>query len=94
MTSDQFDSATHRFAPVFPSVGLGYPTSVLTRHQAHKLPRELYKSLIRDRGKEMADHTRFSLATGIQGNTSRRALEGSAASSHQFEVRYAWSDIF
>jgi len=34
--------------------------------QAHKLPRELYKSLTWDRGKEMADHTRFSLATDIQ----------------------------
>jgi len=31
--------------------------------QAHKLPRELYKSLTWDRGKEMADHKRFSLAT-------------------------------
>ena len=28
--------------------------------QAHKLPRELYKSLTWDRGKEMADHERFS----------------------------------
>ena len=27
--------------------------------QAHKLPRELYKSLTWDRGKEMADHQRF-----------------------------------
>jgi IS30 family transposase len=34
--------------------------------QAHKLPRELYKSLTRDRGKEMADHKRFSLATDIE----------------------------
>ena len=33
--------------------------------QAHKLPRELYKSLTWDRGKEMADHKRFSLATEI-----------------------------
>jgi IS30 family transposase len=29
------------------------------------LPRELYKSLTWDRGKEMADHKRFSLATDI-----------------------------
>jgi IS30 family transposase len=29
--------------------------------QAHTLPRELYKSLTWDRGKEMADHKRFSL---------------------------------
>ena len=34
--------------------------------QAHKLPRELYKSLTWDRGKEMADHKRFSLATDVQ----------------------------
>jgi IS30 family transposase len=33
--------------------------------QAHKLPRELYKSLTWDRGKEMADHQRFSLDTEI-----------------------------
>jgi IS30 family transposase len=34
--------------------------------QAHKLPREIYKSLTWDRGKEMADHQRFSLATDVQ----------------------------
>jgi len=34
--------------------------------QAHKLPRELYKSLTWDRGKEMADHQRFSLDTQIK----------------------------
>ena len=34
--------------------------------QAHKLPREFYKSLTWGRGKEMADHRRFSLATDIQ----------------------------
>jgi IS30 family transposase len=34
--------------------------------QARKLPRELYKSLTWDRGKEMADHKRFSLATDIK----------------------------
>lgn len=34
--------------------------------QARKLPRELYKSLTWDRGKEMADHRRFSLATDIK----------------------------
>ena len=35
-------------------------------NQAHKLPQELYKSLTWDRGKEMADHQRFSLATDIK----------------------------
>ena len=34
--------------------------------QAHKLPRELYKSLTWDRGSEMADHKRFSLETDIK----------------------------
>ena len=34
--------------------------------QAHKLPRELYKSLTWDRGSQMADHKRFALATDIQ----------------------------
>ena len=34
--------------------------------QAHKLPRELYKSLTWDRGHEMADHQRFSLSTDIE----------------------------
>jgi IS30 family transposase len=34
--------------------------------QAHKIPRELHKSLTWDRGKEMADHTHFSLDTNIK----------------------------
>jgi len=33
--------------------------------QSKQLPRELYKSLTWDRGKELADHKRFSLATNI-----------------------------
>ncbi len=33
--------------------------------QAKKLPNELYKSLTWDRGKELTDHLRFSLATDI-----------------------------
>ena len=39
--------------------------NALIQH-AHTLPRELYKSLTWDRGKEMADHKRFSLATDIE----------------------------
>ncbi len=38
--------------------------NALIKH-AHKLPRELYQSLTWDRGKEMADHKRFTLATDI-----------------------------
>ncbi len=34
--------------------------------QSHKLPQELYKSLTWDRGKEMAEHKRFTLATDIK----------------------------
>ena len=41
--------------------------SALIKH-AFKLPQELYKSLTWDRGKEMADHKRFSLATDIKVN--------------------------
>jgi IS30 family transposase len=37
----------------------------LIKH-ARKLPQELYKSLTWDRGTEMADHTRFTLATDIK----------------------------
>src|SRR5258705_6718591 len=33
--------------------------------QAKKLPRELYKSLTWDRGKELTNHRRFTLATKI-----------------------------
>jgi IS30 family transposase len=33
---------------------------------ARKLPQELYKSLTWDRGKEMAEHKRFTLATDLQ----------------------------
>ena len=39
--------------------------NALIKH-AHKLPRELYQSLTWDRGKEMADHKRFTLATDIK----------------------------
>ena len=37
----------------------------LIKH-AHTLPRELYRSLTWDRGKEMGEHRRFTLATDIQ----------------------------
>ena len=33
--------------------------------QSQKLPRELYKSLTWDRGKELSDHKRFTLATNV-----------------------------
>ncbi len=34
--------------------------------QSRKLPRELYKSLTWDRGKELADHQRLTLATNVE----------------------------
>jgi IS30 family transposase len=37
----------------------------LIKH-AHKLPKELYKSLTWDRGKELADHKQFTLATDVK----------------------------
>jgi IS30 family transposase len=39
--------------------------NALIKH-AHKLPQELYKSLTWDRGKEMAAHKRFTIATEIK----------------------------
>ena len=39
--------------------------NALIKH-AHGLPRELYRSLTWDRGKEMAGHKRFTLATDIK----------------------------
>jgi len=39
--------------------------NALIKH-AQKLPQELYRSLTWDRGKEMADHRRFTLATDIK----------------------------
>ncbi len=36
------------------------------KKQAHKLPRELYKSLTWDRGTEMKGHKRFTLDTDIE----------------------------
>jgi IS30 family transposase len=39
--------------------------NALVKH-ARQLPRELYASLTWDRGKEMADHQRFTLATDIK----------------------------
>ncbi len=47
-----------------PSKGTQTVVSALIKH-ARKLPSELYKSLTWDRGKELVDHRRFSLATDI-----------------------------
>ena len=48
--------------------------------QAHPLPTELYKSLTWDRGLEMADHKRFTLATNIAVYWTR--LLGNSTSGH------------
>ena len=47
-----------------PSKDTATVINALIKH-AHKLPRELYQSLTWDRGCEMADHKRFTLATDI-----------------------------
>jgi len=41
----------------------GYTAPIM---DAHKLPKQLYKSLTRDRGKELSTHRRFTLATDIR----------------------------
>jgi IS30 family transposase len=46
-----------------------------------KLPQELNKSLTWDRGKEMAGHRRFTLATDIQVSSAIRAALGSVAAT-------------
>lgn len=48
-----------------PGKDTGAVTNALIKN-ARKLPHELYKSLTWDRGKEMAGHKRFTLATDIQ----------------------------
>ncbi len=48
-----------------PSKDSAAVVDALIRH-ASKLPRELYRSLTWDRGSEMADHHRFSVATDIE----------------------------
>ncbi|CAJ0808132.1 IS30 family transposase [Ralstonia holmesii] len=47
------------------SKDMGTVINALIKH-AVKLPQELYKSLTWDRGKEMADHKRFTVATDIK----------------------------
>ena len=49
-------------------VGNRDTTSVITAliKQSKKLPGELYKSLTWDRGKELSDHKKFTMATNIQ----------------------------
>jgi len=46
---------------------------------AVKLPQELYKSLTWDRGKEMADHKRFTVATDIKVYFCVLIIPGNAA---------------
>jgi IS30 family transposase len=58
--------------------------NALIRH-VRRLPHELYKSLTWDRGKEMAAHSRFTLATDIQ--VFLRSTESLAAWNQR---KYQW----
>ena len=56
--------------------------------QAKKLPKELYKSLTWDRGKELTDHRRFTLATNIDVYFAIRKVRGNAGrTEHQWLLR-------
>ena len=46
--------------------------------QGEQLPKELYKSLTWDRGKELTDHRRFTLATKFASVFAIRKAHGSA----------------
>lgn len=59
----------------------------LIKH-AHKLLWELYKSLTWDRGSEMADHRRFTLATDIQGYSYHPWQRGSNENTHGLLRQY------
>jgi IS30 family transposase len=43
---------------------------------ARELPEELYQSLTWDRGKEMADHKRFTVATDIKSTSATLIVPG------------------
>jgi IS30 family transposase len=55
-----------RYAMLVKVSGKDTETVINAIKNARKLPEELYKSLTWDRGTEMADHKRFTLATDIQ----------------------------
>ena len=65
-THDQEDTAPAALcdAGLCKEEALGRLVSALIKH-AKKLPTELYQSLIWDRGLELAEHRRFTLATDI-----------------------------
>ena len=54
--------------------------ATLARH-VRKLPSELRRSITWDRGKEMADHKRFTIATNVQVYFCVNAVPGSAAAT-------------
>ena len=47
--------------------------------QSQRMPSELYQSLTWDRGKELADHKRLTLASDVESTSATLALPGSAA---------------
>jgi IS30 family transposase len=55
--------------------------------QANTIPNELYKSLTRDRGKELADHRRLTLATDIDVYFCDPQVHGSVVPTRTSTVR-------
>ena len=67
--------------------------------QAKKLPKELYKSLTWDRGKELTDHRRFTLATKgaylepAEKLAHKSIFEGFMAVVRSKNISPTWSDV-
>ena len=63
-----------------PSKDTATVVAALGKH-VRKLPQELRRSLTWDRGKEMADHKNFTVATNVRSISAIHAVLGSAAAT-------------